>query len=82
MQNTAEKNDRKFSVNKVGFVLHNHSAEGVFSNKGLSQAKQSLFYEVNAQLSAHTGISARIDLTQTKHQALIDTHTQSPKIGK
>lgn len=39
------KNDRKFSVNKWIFFLHNHNAEGVFSNKGLSQVKQSLFYK-------------------------------------
>lgn len=66
----------------MGFVLHNHNDEGVFSDKGLSQPKQSLFYKAKAQLSAHTGISARIDLTQTTRQALINTHIQSSKRGK
>lgn len=32
----------------MDFVPHNHNAEGAFSDKGLSQVKQSLFYTFNA----------------------------------
>lgn len=82
LQNTGQKMTENFLLTN-GFFFYTTITLKVSSQiKVCHKLSKACFIKVNAQLYAHKDISACIDLTQTKCQAFINTHTQSSKISK